>query len=214
MDEFRIRAYQASDRATVRSIVFATGFMGDPVDWLWGDAKSFADLFTRYYTDREPESLFVAERAGTVVGYLSGSVDSGVSGGAAKREIGRLVLQGALLRPRLAPFFWRSMLDIARDRGAPDDVLGDARWPAHLHINLLPEGRGKGLGRRLMDCWIERLCQRQSPGVHLGTFAENSRALRFFEGCGFARYGDPIRAPGFRTREGNRMHLQWMVRSL
>ena len=90
MHEFRIRAYRASDRAAVRSIVFATGFMGDPVDWLWGDPESFADLFTRYYTDREPESLFVAERDRTVVGYLSRSVDSGVSGGAAKREIGRL----------------------------------------------------------------------------------------------------------------------------
>jgi len=210
----RIRAYRAADRSAVRAIAFATGFMGDRVDWLWGDPESFADLFTKYYTDHEPESLLIAEHTGTVVGYLSGSVDSTVSGGTAQREITRLLLRGALVRPSVASFFWRSIADLARDRGAPEDVLRDDRWPAHLHINLLPEGRGQGLGRQLMEQWLKRLRQLESSGVHLGTFSENTRALRFFEACGFARHGDPIRAPGFRTRDGQRMHLQWMVLSL
>jgi len=213
-NQISIRPYRDGDRAAVRAIAFATGFMGDRVDWLWGDAESFADLFTRYYTDREPGSLLIAERAESVVGYLSGSVDSTRSAGTAGREINRMVLRGALVRPSIAAFFWRSIADLVRDRGAPEDVLQDARWPAHLHINLLPEGRGLGLGRQLMEEWFRRLRQLDSSGVHLGTFAENTRALRFFESCGFARHGAPILAPGFRTREGGRMHLQWMVRSL
>ncbi len=59
-----------------------------------------------------------------------------------------------------------------------------------------------------------RFRERGVPGVHLGTFAENANALRFFTGCGFARHGAPLRVPGFRTRGGARMHVQWMVRSL
>jgi GNAT superfamily N-acetyltransferase len=106
----------------------------------------------------------------------------------------------------------RAFLDTLRDRGAPDEALRDARYPAHLHIDFLPEGRGRGLGRRIMGRWLARLAEQGIPGVHLGTFAENRRGIGFFEACGFRRHGAPLRAPGFRTREGARMHVQWMVR--
>jgi ribosomal protein S18 acetylase RimI-like enzyme len=214
MAEFEIRAYEPRDRDAVRAICFETGYMGDPVDWLWRDRESFADLITRYYTDHEPGSLFVVERGGRVVGYLTGCVDSERCRGFAAGEVRRLVRRGALVRPGVAPFFWRSILDLLRDRQAPDEVLGDPRWPAHLHIDLLPEARRRGVGRRLMARWLDRLRSGGSPGVHLGTFAENQGALPFFEACGFRRLGEPVRVPGFRTREGGRMHAQWMVCSL
>ncbi|MBI3783420.1 MAG: GNAT family N-acetyltransferase [Deltaproteobacteria bacterium] len=188
--------------------------MGEPVDWLWRDRDSFADLFTRYYTDREPESLLVAERDGSVVGYLSGCADSARSHGASATEIRRLVVRGGLLRPGVAGFLWRSAFDIIRDGSTVQEDLGDGRFPAHLHINLLPQGRGIGLGRGLMNRWFEGLRSAKVPGVHLGTFAENRNAIRFFESCGFTRQGQAIKAPGFRTREGRRMHVQWMARLL
>ena len=31
----------------------STGFMGEPVDWMWRDQESFSDIFTGYWTDRE-----------------------------------------------------------------------------------------------------------------------------------------------------------------
>ena len=213
MSELAIRAYRPGDREAIRRIAFETGYMGEPIAWLWRDPESFADLITRYYTDREPESIFVAERHGNVLGYLTGCVDSTRVRGAALREVRRLLARGALLAPGFGAFLARSVLDVLRDRGGPPEVLSDPRWPAHLHIDLLPEGRGRGLGRRLMEQWLARLRSLASPGLHLGTFAENHAAIRFFEGCGFARHGAPQRAPGFRTREGGRMHIQWMVRS-
>lgn len=210
----QIRPYRPEDRAAVRAIAFATGFLGEPIGWLWGDPESFGDVITKYYTDQEPESLLVAEHGGAVIGYLSGCIDSGNAVGSAAREITRLVRRGALVRPSIAPFFWRSIVDLAQDGEVREDVLCDDRWPAHLHLDLLPAGRGKGLGRRLMEAWLARLNECGSPGVHLGTFAENANALRFFTSCGFARHGVPMRVPGFRTRAGDRMHVQWMVRSL
>ncbi len=214
MPEFEIRAYEPADREAIRRICFETGYMGEPIDWLWRDRESFADLITRYYTDREPESILVGTQDGRVVGYLTGCVDSECSRGAAVREIRRLIRNGALRKPGLASFLGRVLIDIVRDRGAPEEALFGARWPAHLHIDFLPEGRGKGLGRRILNQWFERLRSLGTPGVHLGTFAENHPAIGFFEACGLARHGAPRRAPGFRTREGERMHLQWMTRSL
>ncbi len=214
MEKLDIRLYRPEDRDRVRFVAFQTGYMGDPVDWLWRGLASFADLITKYYTDEEPESIFVVERDGTVVGYLTGCVDSTRVIGTAKRESLRLVRRGGLLRPGVAGFLWRSVLDVARDRGTPGEVIVDARWPAHLHIDLLPEARGRGVGRRLMNHWFDRLRKLGVCGVHLGTFAENHDAIRFFEACGFARHGEPVAVPGFRTRAGERMHAQWMVRSL
>jgi hypothetical protein len=43
--------------------------------------------------------------------------------------------------------------------------------------------------------------------------AENAGAIAFFEAVGFRRHGDPAHAPGFRTREGGRMHVQLMVQT-
>ncbi|HWP64886.1 MAG TPA: HIT family protein [Candidatus Limnocylindria bacterium] len=107
-----VRAYRPGDRAAVRAIAFATGYMGEPVDWLWGDRESFAHVITKYYTDREPELLLVAEQGGRVVGYLSGCADSRAASGAAAQEIARLARQGAFFRPGSAAFFWRSLVDL------------------------------------------------------------------------------------------------------
>ena len=50
------RRYEARDRAAVRNICYVTGYMGDPIDWQWRDAESFADMFSAYYTDEEPRA--------------------------------------------------------------------------------------------------------------------------------------------------------------
>jgi RimJ/RimL family protein N-acetyltransferase len=211
---FEIRAYQPADREAIRRICFETGYMGEPIDWLWRDRESFADLITRYYTDREPESSFVVARGGDVLGYLTGCVDSERKRGVAVAEVRRQLLRGGLLRPGFGAFLARAAFDALRDRGVRGDALFDARWPAHLHIDLLPEARERGLGRRLMELWFARLRSLGVPGVHLGTFAENTRAIRFFEACGLVRQGAAAPAPGFRLREGGRMHVQWMARTL
>ena len=210
----RIRPYRPEDRAGVRHVTFQTGYMGEPVDWLWRDPESFADLLTTYYTDHEPESLLVAELDAEVVGYLMGCVESRRVRGVAAAAATRLVRRGGLVRPGVAGFLWRSILDTLRDGNVPDEYLEDSSWPAHLHINLLPVARGRGAGAALMSAWIGRLRERGCPGVHLGTFFENHNAIAFFGSRGFRRYGGPIRVPGFRTRDRERMHLQWMVQSL
>jgi ribosomal protein S18 acetylase RimI-like enzyme len=208
-----VRPYRAGDRERVREIAFATGFMGEPADWYWRDAQSFADVWTGYYTDREPESAFVAVLGNSVVGYLLGCVDT-ARAPSPREAIARQVLRRQLLlRPGTAGFFWRSIRDGLRDPRIPSGELSDPRWPAHLHSNLMPEARGLGAGRRLMEAWLARLREVRSPGCHLGTLGENSRAIGFFGRMGFERHGPPLLVPGMRTRSGARMHVQLMVRN-
>jgi GNAT superfamily N-acetyltransferase len=61
-----------------------------------------------------------------------------------------------------------------------------AAYPAHLHIDLLPEIQGRGAGRLLMDTLNAELLRRGVPGVHLGVNAENSGAIAFYRKMGFS----------------------------
>ncbi len=86
-------------------------------------------------------------------------------------------------------------------------------FPADLHINLLPEARGHGLGRELMTTWFERLSQLGVPGVHLGTWGENVGAIAFFESMGFRESGP--RTPNlFLLRDGRQATVAHFTRSL
>jgi len=88
--------------------------------------------------------------------------------------------------------------------------FADARWPAHLHINVAPEARGTGAAYGLMARWFARLRETGSPGCHLQTVVENTRAVRFFERMGFARHGPTPLVPGIRYGS-KRLHQQTMV---
>lgn len=209
-----IRPYRPSDRRQVREICYLTGYMGEPVDWFWRDLDSFANIWSAYYTDQEPESLFVAIRSGRVVGYLFGCIDTARSPSLASTLTRQVICRFLFFRRGTAGFFRRSIRDVLRGTAFPPGELDDARWPSHLHINLLPKARGAGAGAALMHAWFGRLATMDSPGCHLATLAENKDALSFFERMGFRRHDSPLPIPGMRTRDGAPMHQQFMVREI
>lgn len=74
--EADVRPYRAEDRAAVEDICYRTGYMGDSAEHFWRHKRSFVNTWTSYYIDQEPESLYVATKDGTVVGYLTGCLKS------------------------------------------------------------------------------------------------------------------------------------------
>ena len=66
-----------------------------------------------------------------------------------------------------------------------------------LRIAVLPEARGRGLGRRLLSAVLERLAARGATVCHLEVSAGNPEARRLYRSAGFhavgrrpAYYGD------------------------
>ena len=59
------------------------------------------------------------------------------------------------------------------------------QYPAHLHINLDSNWRGFGIGRRLIEAYLEQLSQQGISGVHLNTTDRNEAACRLYEKMGF-----------------------------
>ena len=63
------------------------------------------------------------------------------------------------------------------------------RYPAHLHIDILPGHTGSGNGTRLMSTLLDRLRIDGVPGVMLGVSNSNEGAIRFYRRNGFEQIG-------------------------
>ncbi|WP_328392295.1 GNAT family N-acetyltransferase [Nocardia sp. NBC_00416] len=210
----RIRPFHETDRDALRQLFVRAG-EGSPTESLWGHPESEAGIYLEPYMDHEPESLFLAEDDGALVGYLTGCLDTAAFLSEEQRIADAIRRHRLVLRRRPAAFFARSALDAAavalrRDPSAGE--IRDPRWPAHLHINIAPEARGTGAADGLMHRWFDRLTATGAPGCHLQTLVENTRAVRFFERMGFTAYGPTPLVPGLRYR-GARVHQRTMIRA-
>lgn len=171
----------------MREICADTALFGDPLEAFFEDRELFNDAFSTYYTDSEPESLFVADFGGCAGGYLMGCLETRRHDRQWRTRIMPAVMGRALLgRYRLGRQTVRLGL-----RGAQGLLRGDFvgadhdLYPAHLHINLAAPYRGLGAGRALMSAYFEYLRAHQVPGVHLETSTQNVAAQGLYESLGF-----------------------------
>ena len=212
MSSFQVRPYDAADRAALVALFGAAG-AGAPSSEVWGHEQSLAEVYLTPYLDLEPESVFVAVVDGRPAGYLAGCVDETVFPSEEERTEAVIKKYRLFRMPGPRRFFVRAGVDTMLLKLRRQPIAGeltDARWPSHLHIDLLPVARGTGAAEQLMNAWFDRLLAVGSPGCYLQTSAENVRAIRYFERMGFTKHGDNPVVPGLR-HEGRRMHQQTMV---
>lgn len=211
-----VRPFAPEDRTALRRLAVSTADRGNPSPGLAGDPALLADLLTDYYAEREPEALFVAERAGDIAGYLTGCLDTrrylrDMSGRVVPRAFGRAALRGFFVRPTA----WALIARLIRP-GTPGNYRTPGllnRWPSHLHLNLDPSARGRGLGKALIERFFQHARQKGSSGVHLAARADNPESLRFFSSAGFREEGRR-RLPGFLPGEPPVHEVALFVRDL
>lgn len=183
-----IRAFEARDRNAVRHICCETADCGKPMESFFHDRGFVTDLVTRYYTDFDSGSTWVAERNGQVVGYLTGCLDTRRQRRVTGWRIAPAALLAAIGRGVLAQReTWRMLVAMVKTlmRGGSRTAVPLDRFTAHVHINLLPAARGHHAGRRLMERFFEHAKQAGTPGVHAAVRADNESGCRFFERMGF-----------------------------
>ena len=184
-----IRPLRRSDRGAVRDICVATAWLGGPGtghipdDWIW------AEFWTRYFTDREPQSSWaLCAGDGRVVGYLMGTSDVRqferyvpfLIPGIVLRAIRRRLLR----RPETRAAVAAMLKSIAGgEMSIPPALARD--YPATMHINLLTEGRGRGCGARLYELFAAQMRSLGVTGIHAQTLNVNKPISRFCENAGF-----------------------------
>lgn len=187
MPELMIRPYTKEDRMAVRAIACQTAFMGEPSSIFFDDDELLADLLTSYFTDYEPESCFVAEDSGEVVGYIIGStcvkcLKRVFFLNILPRLALKAFLRAALFNKKNFLFFLRSAASFLKGEFASPDF--SLQYPATLHINLKQGVRDKGTGSRLMSAYLGYLSDKNVAGVHMASMSEKGSS--FFRKEGFS----------------------------
>lgn len=181
---FIIRGYRASDREAVRRLCCQTGFLGEPIDPIYEDRELFADFLTTYYTDHEPESSFVIEEAGELVGYLLGSRKPLRNQLYSFYQNVCLFARALLRYPRYNARSRRFIIWILRNGWR--EVPAAPRRTPHFHINLLPDARKMATTRALLSAYFSYLHRSGDKRVYgqIVTF-ESRRGEKMFERYGF-----------------------------
>lgn len=95
-------------------------------------------------------------------------------------------------------------------------VFGDTGKRSHIGVIVgvytIPEARGRGIARRLINAAIEHC--RRSPEIrqaHISVNADNAAALHLYESIGFIRWGTEPRAIALPDRFDDEIHLALML---
>ncbi len=115
--------------------------------------------FGRYLTTDADLAWLAVDAGGVPVGYVIGSLDD--------------------------PARSKRFGDIAY---LPAFAHLTARYPAHLHVNLLDGFRGQGIGADLVEIFCDVARQRGASGVHVVT-SRGMRNVGFYLGLGFHEAG-------------------------
>jgi ribosomal protein S18 acetylase RimI-like enzyme len=183
-----IRRYQPSDREAVCTIAAETAFFGGPVETFLDDRRLFFDAFYRYYTDWEAQYGWVAVPLdGVAIGFVLGGVNEARRRGIIlTRLLPSLLLNIGRGRYRVGRNTLRYLAGLLfsalRNEIPPVDLNV---YPAHLHINIKVGWRGQGVGKRLLQAYLDQLRAEAVAGVHLHTTDHNPQALKFYAGAGF-----------------------------
>jgi GNAT superfamily N-acetyltransferase len=180
-----IRPYRPADRDALYDVCLRTADAGGDATPLYQhDPELPGDVYAGPYAFLEPDFAFVVDNGERVTGYVLGTPDTTryvtefrkrwlpVVGPkhpepdhepvtTAEHAAWFLHHQEAILQPHLADY------------------------PAHLHIDLLPESQRQGFGRGLITTILNAFRQAGAPAVHLAVLSANTNAIAFYERLGF-----------------------------
>ena len=197
-----IRDATPADAPELYRICLLTGDAGRDATALHADADLLGEVYVGPYLHMQPAVAGVAsDEGGSALGYVLGTPDTMSFAAAcetqwwpALRARHPLDDDGRLRLPAD-----RSVIEaLHRPPVPPPDLV--AAYSAHLHIDLLPQAQGRGLGRELIDWLLSRLAGLGAQGVHLGVDPRNAAAIAFYERLGFTPWGsDPDAVTMVRT---------------
>ena len=179
-----IRPFRTGDEAAVADICLKTADVGADATGVFDDDAIWAEIFVLPYVHRHPDLAFVVEADdGRVVGYIVCAPDTNAFEEWFHDEW--WPERGAQWpKPEGEQSRQDGTLIYAYSRRGGAEPYGED-YPAHLHIDLLPEVQGQGWGRRLIETLVDALRERGVPGLHLAASLENARAIAFYPRVGF-----------------------------
>lgn len=187
MQNVAIRPVEAEDLDACYAISLATGLAGGDASPLYGDPRMMGHIYIAPYVRLSPDLTFVAEDAHGVAGFVAGAIDT------------------IAWERRLELDWWPSLrreyadpLGVPPDRQTADQRRASmihhpvptpagiaTRYPAHLHLNLLPRLQRRRVGSLLLETWLAAARRRGASSFHVGVNRMNTGAVAFWGRQGF-----------------------------
>ena len=167
-----IRPYNEKDKENVRYICLNSD--GPCKSTKRGINFSLA-VYCDYYIEREPENCFVAaDENNKAIGYIICTEDFDVFKKSFLEEYYSKIAKWEFKRRKSA---LRSIVSHEKYK---------EEYPAHLHIDVLPDYQRMGLGHRMTDALLEHLKNKGVKGLMLTTWIKNKKGRGFYDKYGFS----------------------------
>lgn len=182
MPEFEIRSFQPGDMDMLYRICLLTGKDGSDASGTVDD-RILGHYYAAPYATFEPNLCFVLTSDEVALGYILGTRDS-VAFAKTCEEKWWPKLREQYPLPRGNDLSRTAMMVRTIHQGYQAPALSN-EYPAHLHIDILPNGQNKGCGRRLIEMFCNRLREYSVSALHFGVSRANGRAVGFYRHLGF-----------------------------
>lgn len=183
-----IRRATDADHDAFYTVCLQTGAAGADASDHFDDPLLLGSVYVGPYLHVDGGFGWAVEDSGGVGGYLLATADTAAFGDACETTWWP-PLRAVHGDPGPAPTTPDAELRALIHRPPAVPVAIVERYPAHLHIDLLPRFQSRGVGRRLIELAVDELGRRGATGVHLGADPTNSPALGFYHHLGFDDLG-------------------------
>jgi ribosomal protein S18 acetylase RimI-like enzyme len=173
----KVRSYEPKDRESIRRISYETSFLHRP-HLFFDDPELVTDALTRYYLEFEPETCFVAEAGGRVVGYIIGTLDlARMNYVYGARILMPLILKAIqhkeFFRGKTMKFILNYLKSVLKGEFRAPDFTHE--YPATFHINVDEDLRGRKVGTQLIQRALQLLKDKHVTGVQFSTMTDEAR---------------------------------------
>lgn len=182
-----IRGFEARDLDACYAISLATGLAGRDASHLYRDPRMMGHIYIAPYALLEPGLTLVVEDDGGVAGFVAGTDDTGAWECRLEQDWWPSLREQYADPSSISSDVWtadqRRAFMIHHPAPTPAAVV--ARYPAHLHMNLLPRLQRRGIGSTLLQAWLDIARGRGARAFHIGVNRENRNAVQFWRAQAF-----------------------------
>ena len=191
-----VRKCEIRDIPDLRELVADTAYFGESCEYFFPDRELLADLIMEYYVRYEAKHTWVAEYDGTIVGYISAGVDDRrytlyMMGKIIPNALVKALLRGKIWNIKTLDLIKYNILCFLRGEVNLSKICLK-KYPVHIHQNVKANYRGKKIGSKLIERFLEYI-EPKKVGIRFRALRQEDR-FNFFEKYKF-RLHDCKRVP-------------------
>ena len=184
--KLKIRRYKKADLDFLYQICLRTGDNGKDATRCYNDKKLIGHIYSAPYAIFEPELCFILSMDSNPCGYILGTKNT-IRFQKWLKNKWYFKLQKSYSMP-LNEDNSRDANLIRQLYAQQDNREEFENYPAHLHIDILPNAQRRGYGRKLIIAFLKELIYQKVKGVHLIVSKKNINAINFYQKVGFTNF--------------------------